>query len=151
MATVIFYEKPGCKGNARQRAILEASGHTVERRDLRAESWTADRLRGFLEPLPVSGWFNPTAPKVAQGEIKPDALEADAALALLVAEPMLIRRPLMEANGGRMAGWDPERVTAWIGLNPGIDAAVSCGNHAHDHDHHHHHDHDHGEGGCQAH
>ena len=35
MTHLIFYEKPGRAGNARQRAILEESGHTLDRRDLR--------------------------------------------------------------------------------------------------------------------
>ena len=29
MATVTFYEKPGCVTNARQKRMLEAAGHTV--------------------------------------------------------------------------------------------------------------------------
>ena len=54
MAHLRFYEKPGCGGNARQRALLEAAGHTLERRDLLAEPWTGERLLQFLAPLPVA-------------------------------------------------------------------------------------------------
>ncbi len=149
MATVIFYGKPGCKGNARQRAILEAAGHVVDARSLVAETWTGERLRAFFGDLPVADWFNPSAPAVARGEIRPETLGADAALALLAAEPLLVRRPLLEAEGQRMAGWDPDRITAWIGLNPAIDPTVTCGHHGHPHhgDHHHHHDHD---GSCRS-
>jgi len=135
MATITFYEKPGCKGNARQRAILEASGHKVEARDLLAQSWSAEKLRPFFEGLPVAAWFNASAPKVAKGEIRPEALSAEAALALLTAEPLLIRRPLMESGGRRMAGWEPERVDGWLGLAPGLEPAVCCGRHNHDDGH----------------
>ena len=37
MARVIFYEKRGCGGNARQKALLVASGHEVHARDLLTE------------------------------------------------------------------------------------------------------------------
>lgn len=29
MAHLVFYEKPGCAGNARQKALLRAAGHTL--------------------------------------------------------------------------------------------------------------------------
>jgi putative FmdB family regulatory protein len=35
---LIFFEKPGCGGNARQRALLEAAGHTLDRRSWKAAS-----------------------------------------------------------------------------------------------------------------
>ena len=54
MRTVTFWQKPGCAGNARQRALIERAGHRVELRDLAAEPWTADRLLAFLDPLPVA-------------------------------------------------------------------------------------------------
>ncbi len=34
----------------------------------------------------------------------------------MLAEPLPIRRPLMEADGRREAGIEPERVGAWIEL-----------------------------------
>ncbi len=117
MATVTFYEKSGCSGNARQKALLEAAGHTVIARDLREVSWTSARLRDFLHTLPVSDWFNRNAPAVKSGEIVPETLDEEAALALLLKHPLLIRRPLLEVGGERMAGFDVAAVDAWIGLN----------------------------------
>ncbi len=35
---------------------------------------------------------------------------------LLLAEPLLIRRPLLEANGWREFGFDQSRFHAWLGL-----------------------------------
>ncbi|WP_367200051.1 hypothetical protein [Aquabacterium sp.] len=61
MTHIIFYEKPGCGGNVRQRAMLEAAGHTLERRSLLDESWTAASLMAFLSSLPVARWFNGAA------------------------------------------------------------------------------------------
>jgi nitrogenase-associated protein len=116
MAQVTFWGKPGCAGNARQIALLRASGHALEVRDLRAEPWTDARLRPFFGRTPVAAWFNQSAAKVKHGEIQPATLNEAAALALLQAEPLLIRRPLLECNGTRIAGFDPAVIAAWIGL-----------------------------------
>lgn len=118
MARVVFYEKPGCGGNARQKALLVASGHALEVRDLSAEPWTAERLRPFFGAMPVAAWFNPASPRVKSGEIDPAALGAETALALMVADPLLIRRPLMQVAERRAAGFDQAAVDAWIGLRP---------------------------------
>lgn len=123
MARVIFYGKPTCGGNARQRALLRASGHEVEERDLVAHSWTAEGLLAFLGALPPAEWFNRSAVRVKSGEVDPDALGAEAALALLVADPRLIRRPLLEMEGRRMVGWDSATLDALIGLKPGARPA----------------------------
>ncbi len=115
MSTLIFYEKPGCANNARQKLLLKNAGHEVVARNLLDEPWTVERLRAFFGGLPVPDWFNRAAPRVKSGEIVPERLDADTALALMLAEPLLIRRPLMECDGKRIASFDMERVAAWIG------------------------------------
>lgn len=118
MAAVIFYEKPGCAGNARQKAWLIASGHTLEVRNLLAEPWTAERLRAFFGERPVAEWFNMSSPRVKSGEVRPAEMAADGALAAMLADPLLIRRPLLEAGGRREAGFEAALIAAWIGLAP---------------------------------
>lgn len=131
MAHIVFFEKPGCGGNARQRSALEAAGHTLERRNLLTAHWTPERLLAFLAPLPVSDWFNRAAPRVKSGEIQPDALDADTALALLLKQPLLIRRPLMQRTDrhSRHVGFDTAAVHAWVGLgtNPAPIPALEGG------------------------
>ncbi len=117
MATVLFYEKPGCGNNTRQKLALAAAGHTVQAKSLLTEKWTAERLRGFFGDLPVADWFNPASPRVRDGEVVPEALEADEALWLMLADPLLIRRPLMEVDGQRRVGFDQDAVDAWLGLH----------------------------------
>ncbi|HMW42005.1 MAG TPA: ArsC/Spx/MgsR family protein [Plasticicumulans sp.] len=116
MAHVVFFEKPGCGGNARQKAALRAAGHSLEVRDLLTWPWTAAQLQEWFSGLPVADWFNRSAPRVRDGEILPERLSAEAALALMLAEPLLIRRPLLEAAGEKRVGWDQEAVDAWLGL-----------------------------------
>ena len=117
---VTFWEKPGCKGNARQKGLLIASGHRLDVRNLLAEDWTAQRLLGFFQGLAVSDWFNRSAPRIKSGEIDPESLSAEAALALMLEDPLLVRRPLMEADGQRCAGFDPKRLKGWIDIKPGL-------------------------------
>jgi len=117
MASVIFYEKPGCGNNTKQKVWLAASGHTVLAKNLLIENWSTERLRAFFGDLPVAQWFNPSAPRIKSGEVNPDALDAQTALDMMVTEPLLIRRPLMEVDGELRAGFDADAVRAWIGLN----------------------------------
>lgn len=106
MTQVLFYEKPGCLSNARQKTLLAGLGHRLTVRNLLAEPWTPERLRPFFGARPVCDWFNLAAPRVRSGEVLPDALDETAALALMVADPLLIRRPLI-ALGGESDGAAP--------------------------------------------
>ncbi|MGO9135715.1 MAG: ArsC/Spx/MgsR family protein [Methylovirgula sp.] len=117
MAHVIFYEKPGCANNTRQKALLSAAGHELDVRNLLTEAWTSDMLRAFFGTTPVALWFNKAAPRVKSGEINPEALDADSAIALMLKEPLLIRRPLIEAQGRKVTGFDAALIEDWIGLS----------------------------------
>lgn len=115
MANIIFYEKPGCANNARQKKLLQSAGHEIVSRNLLSETWTAESLRAFFGELPLSEWFNRAAPRIKSGDVVPERLDATIALALMLADPLLIRRPLMECAGRRIAGFDAERVAEWLG------------------------------------
>lgn len=115
--TVEFFEKPGCKGNAKQRARLEELGYTLQVKDMLSEPWTADSLRPFFAQHPVSAWFNTSAVKVKSGEIDPSGFDEQAALKVLIADPMLIRRPLLRTPLGCAAGFAPGVELAEIGID----------------------------------
>lgn len=117
MARVIFFEKPGCINNTRQKKLLHEAGHEVDARDLLKELWTADSLRPYFGDLPVKEWFNRTAPAVKSGEVNPDAVSEQEALGLMIDMPLLIRRPLMQVSGEYRIGFDMGDVNDWIGLN----------------------------------
>jgi len=116
MAKIIFYEKPGCGNNAKQKAQLTAAGHEVEARDLLSAPWTEAALLSFFGTHPVAEWFNRAAPRVKSGEIVPETLDAEQAMWLLLNDPLLIRRPLIEADGHREVGFNQEAIHAWLGL-----------------------------------
>jgi nitrogenase-associated protein len=118
MAQIVFYEKPGCSNNTRQKALLAAAGHEVVARNLLTEAWTPERLLDFFGARPVTEWFNRAAPSIKSGELMPELLGETEALQLMLADPLLIRRPLIEANGRREAGFDQELIHDWLGLTP---------------------------------
>ncbi|ABD89838.1 ArsC/Spx/MgsR family protein [Rhodopseudomonas palustris] len=118
MAKVTFYEKPGCGGNAKQKALLLASGHDVEVRNLLTQPWDAASLRPFFGEKPVADWFNASSPRVKSGEIRPNEIRPDVAIAMMIEDPLLIRRPLMQVGEHRQSGFDQAAVDAWIGLRP---------------------------------
>ncbi|UKO98931.1 ArsC/Spx/MgsR family protein [Nostoc sp. UHCC 0870] len=161
MARVIFYEKPGCKGGTRQKVLLTAAGHEVVAYNLLTEPWTVEHLRSFFGDRPITEWFNPSAPKIKSGEIVPGNLDEQTALFLMLREPLLIRRPLIQVGDRREVGFDVEQLDAWIGLKP-VDESFremsenlmsqdlqGCAHgHGHGHSDGHHHDH---QGNCNHH
>jgi nitrogenase-associated protein len=145
MARVIFYGKPGCKNTIKQKTLLTAAGHEVIAYSVLTEPWTVERLRSFFGDRPVVEWFNRTAPQIKSGEVVPEKVDAQTALILMLRDPLLIRRPLMEVGDRREVGFDVEKVNAWIGLTPADESLKEvseklmnqdlqgCG---HDHEHH---------------
>lgn len=116
MSEVVFYEKPGCINNTRQKQILTAAGHRLDVRNLLQVAWTPETLRPYFGELPVSEWFNRTAPMIKQGEVDPFSVSEQEALMLMTAHPLLIRRPLMRVGEVHRVGFDKAAVDAWIGL-----------------------------------
>ena len=106
MARIVFYEKPGCRNNTRQKRLLQEAGAALDVRNLLTESWNTRRLADFFQQQPVTDWFNKSAPAVTAGIINPAAMNAENALAAMVADPLLIRRPLIEYGSFRCSGFD---------------------------------------------
>lgn len=117
MATILFYEKPGCKNNTKQKVLLQAAGHQLEVKNLLTEAWTIEKLRPFFGSLPIVKWFNCSAPRIQSGEVNPAQLSEETALQLMISDPLLIRRPLMQVGTDYWVGFDQEKVNHWIGLD----------------------------------
>lgn len=118
MATVLFWEKPGCINNTRQKNLLRQAGHRVIEYNLLTSALNAQELRRFFGKLPVTDWFNRSAPAIKNGQVIPAELSEAQALALMQHDRLLIRRPLMQVDTDYAAGFDPVQVQAWIGLTP---------------------------------
>ncbi len=116
MPELIFYEKPGCVGNRRQKKLLLNLGYQLVVRDLLSEVWTAEGLRPFFADRPVAQWFNDSAHQVKDGTIDIHALDEEQALQLMLAEPILIRRPLMQFGEVRQSGFVAGPVLEVLGV-----------------------------------
>ncbi|MEW8285661.1 MAG: ArsC/Spx/MgsR family protein [Candidatus Thiodiazotropha endolucinida] len=123
MSRLIFYEKPACIGNRQQKTLLESFGHQLDVRDLLRESWTRDALRPYFSNTPVAEWFNLSAPQLKEGWFNIHELDEAHALSLMVAEPILIRRPLMQLGELKQAGFvdGPVLAALDIYLDPEAD------------------------------
>ncbi|MEM8718154.1 MAG: ArsC/Spx/MgsR family protein [Cyanobacteria bacterium P01_G01_bin.39] len=128
MAQVIFYERPGCVNNARQKALLWASGHEVTAHNILTTPWTADSLRPFFGDRPIREWFNQSAPQIKMGEITPENLDEAAALELMIQDPTLIRRPIIQVGDVCQLGFNRAVVDEWIGLSSpkGLEKLDAC-------------------------
>ena len=126
MNLVLFYEKPGCATNARQKKLLTAAGCMLIEQNLLKLTMGPDELRTYLEARPVPEWFNPNAPAVKNGEIDPEAYSEKEALVLLLNNPILIHRPLISVNGHRMCGFNQPAIESLLGRPLGAVADNGC-------------------------
>ena len=128
MSTIYFYEKPGCVNNTRQKTLLREAGHLLIVYNLLQHPWTEqpEKLRSFFSSLSVSEWFNRSAPAIKNGEVIPEKLSADEAISLMLDHPILIRRPLLEIDGKRFCGFDPQQLSQWLSFPQAIQDMESC-------------------------
>ncbi len=117
MKTILFYEKPGCINNTQQKKLLQEAGYEVDVCNLLTESWSKEKLAPFFIGLPVAQWFNRSAPMIASGEIVPELLNEESAWELLLQEPLLIRRPLIQIGNHYLVGFEKEKVNQVLALN----------------------------------
>lgn len=116
MTRILFYEKPGCINNTKQKKLLADAGYQVEARDLLNEPWTRETLERYLSGLPVTDRFNQSAPQVSSGEVVPELLDEDAAYELMLAQPLLIRRPLINIGEHYLVGFNEEKLNQVLSL-----------------------------------
>lgn len=114
--TVIFWEKPGCVGNRRQKSELRKQGISLDVRDLISHQWAKDTLRPFFGSSPIGEWFNQTAPAFKSGAIKPSDLTEDEAISLMIDDPILIRRPLLQFEDSFQSGFKKGAVLQAVGF-----------------------------------
>lgn len=120
-----FYEKPGCGGNARQKAKLQAAGCTLAVKDLLKTKFDPRELLSFFGQKPVSEWFNLSAPQIKESSVNPQNISKDEAIEMMIKEPILIKRPLIKKGDIKISGFDPLEIKEKLGLDVG-EAPESC-------------------------
>lgn len=123
----LFYEKTGCAGNARQKELLKSYGINFEVRSLLDTKWTYEELNSFFENLSVEEIFNPFAPQIKVGEINIKNLSKDEAINLMIKNPILIKRPLLQINKVKICGFEIEKINELLKVNIKTDEKInSC-------------------------
>jgi len=125
---ILFYEKPGCINNTKQKLLLEQHGHRIEAHSLLTQNWDKSTLRLFFNDMPVNEWFNMAAPRIKSGEVVPTDFDEESALTAMVNDPLLIRRPLIDAEGELACGFDNSLVKSLLGEKTDISSLQTCPN-----------------------
>ena len=126
MKLVVFYEKPGCVTNAKQKKSLYAAGLTIIEKNLLEHGMSEEELLTYLDKRPVAEWFNPNAPMIKKKQIDPTSFTKEEALSKLHGNPILIRRPLISVEGRRMCGFDKKKIEEILGISLNITREEKC-------------------------
>lgn len=112
-----FYEKTGCSGNAKQKELLKSHNISFSVKSLLDTSWTKETLSEFFKGLEIKDIFNPFAPQIRDKEIDISKLSKDEAINLMIKNPILIKRPLLDINGVKICGFDIEKINELLNVN----------------------------------
>lgn len=115
---VSLYGKVGCQGNLRQMEQLKAAGYAVQFIDLLNRELEASELAKFFEGRSLQDCVNRRAPQISSGEFAPETLSDDALMERMIAEPILIKRPLLFFRGEFACGFDHPLVGRLLGAIP---------------------------------
>ena len=98
------------------KAELSQAGIEFDERDFFAEPFTEDELRAVIGARPISDFFSWRSPSFRKMGLDRDGLSDDRLLRLMVAEPRLIRRPLIQtADGDLIVGSDKKAIADLTG------------------------------------
>lgn len=127
MQKIVFYEKSGCGGNARQKALLKSYGVEFEVKNLLETPWKKEELEKYFFSLEVKDFINPFAPKVKKGEIDTNRLLRQDAIEMMIKEPILIKRPLIKIDDLYLCGFDTQRLNELLHIEIDLDRDInSC-------------------------
>lgn len=114
--TITLYGIKNCDTVKKARAWLDAAGIAYQFNDYKARGADAGKLAAWVAAL---GWETVLNRAGTTFRGLPDAdraeIDADKAVALMLAQPSLIKRPMLESDGVLLAGFKPEIYAAKLG------------------------------------
>ncbi|XOB61024.1 ArsC/Spx/MgsR family protein [Campylobacterota bacterium DY0563] len=114
--SITFYEKPGCAGNKKQKDLLMANGIEFEVKSMLSTNWDSTTLNSFFVGLEKNQIINQFAPQVKSGEINIDKYSKDELVELMIKEPILIKRPLIQVDDTKICGFDIPKLNSALNL-----------------------------------
>jgi arsenate reductase (glutaredoxin) len=113
---VILYGIPNCDTVKKARAWLTAAGLAHDFHDYKKAGVPGDALAGWVSRW---GWEAVLNRAGTTFKALPDAdkagLDADKAIKLMLANPSMIKRPILEAEGAALIGFKPDQWQAELG------------------------------------
>jgi arsenate reductase (glutaredoxin) len=107
--TVTIYGIKNCDTMKKARAWLEAHGVAYAFHDYKTEGLDRQRLAGWCDEL---GWETVLNRAGTTFRKLPDAdrqdLDAEKAMALMLAQPSMVKRPVLDLGDRRLVGFKPE-------------------------------------------
>jgi len=97
------------------KAELSQKGVDLDERDFFQDSFTEDELRTLIGDRSVSGYFSYNSPSFRKMGLDRDELSDDQLLKMMIQEPRLVRRPLIQAEGELLVGTDKKAMAEVFG------------------------------------
>lgn len=129
---VAFYEKLGCRSNARQKQQLRDAGYLLQVVSLLDKKWDCYSLNKFFAGRKIHDCVNQRAPQITSGDFDPATLNEAELLQAMVEHPILIQRPLIFFRGHFACGFQHELVTQLLGSKQAVETcqqSPSCTHH----------------------
>jgi arsenate reductase (glutaredoxin) len=125
VSTLTLLHNPHCSTSVHALDALEDAGHevTVRKYLLVKERLTADELRSLAQRLqgdPVDALIRRDK-KYAELGLDADGLGVDEVVAILVAHPSLLQRPILDDGTAAMIGRPRSRAAAWAQAGQVVD------------------------------
>ena len=106
---IALYGIPNCDTVKKARAWLDAHGKAYTFHDYRKGGVDPERLRGWIARLGWETVLNRAGTTFRQlPEADKDGLDAQLAVALMLAHPSAIKRPILEFGDMLLAGFKPD-------------------------------------------
>ncbi|MDP3376876.1 MAG: ArsC family reductase [Brevundimonas sp.] len=113
---IILYGIPNCDTVKKARVWMEGAGHAYAFHDYKKAGIDEARLRGWTRRV---GWEKLLNRAGTTFRKLPEAdradLDADKAVALMLAQPSMIKRPVLETGDVLLVGFKPEEWKAALG------------------------------------
>jgi len=123
--TIVFYEKQGCAGNARQKKLLNQCGYELDVKNMLENHWSMDELQSFFYGLGINDIVNTSAPDIKNNLIDLEKTTKDDLVKMMIDKPLLIKRPLMIYNGHKLCGFDTNRLSEILNVDISLLKGIS--------------------------
>ena len=97
------------------KAELSQKGVELDERDFFQDGFTEDELRALIGDRPVSAYFSYNSPSFRKMGLDKGQLSDNQLLKMMVEEPRLVRRPLIQAGDKLVVGTDKKAMTQVFG------------------------------------